>query len=240
MTTSLLDIEDLPPLFRELSEVVGEPAALALVSALPGLRLSSMKRATGQSVRFTPRATPPPNWPFASVKPSGTSSEFWRCIRNQKWCPILYSFRYVDDPREVALMEWNPLVPELVVQSYDRSKKFYIEILGFNLCFERLEDRFGYFDLNGAQVMLLEQPGADIYRMDRSGPNGKGLHFQVELDSISGLLSRLNDASVPLASKVEDAWYRAATITHGQREFFVADPDGYLYRFYEYLGERPV
>lgn len=37
--TSLLDIQDLPPLFRELIDVVGEPAALALVSARPGLRV---------------------------------------------------------------------------------------------------------------------------------------------------------------------------------------------------------
>lgn len=39
MTTSLLDIEDLPPLFRELIALVGEPSALALVSARPGLRV---------------------------------------------------------------------------------------------------------------------------------------------------------------------------------------------------------
>ena len=60
-------------------------------------------------------------------------------------------------------MEWNPLVPELVVNNYEISKKFYTEIFGFNLSFERTEDKFGYFDLSGAQIMLLQSPGAEIY-----------------------------------------------------------------------------
>ena len=33
---------------------------------------------------------------------------------------------------------------------------------------------------------------------------------------------------------------RQDDILHGQREFFVRDLDGYLYRFYEYMGERRV
>lgn len=135
-------------------------------------------------------------------------------------------------------MEWNPLVPELVVNSYAASKKFYIEVFGFSLLFERLEDNFGYFDINGAQVMLLQTPGAELYQIDRPGPNGKGLHFQVELESIAELLARLQAASIALASPITEEWYRAAEIEHGQREFFVADPDGYLYRFFEYIGER--
>ncbi len=111
-------------------------------------------------------------------------------------------------------------------------------MFGFNLSFERPEDRFGYFDLGGAQIMLLQSPGADIYQINRTGPNGKGLHFQIELNSISELISCLQAASIPLASEITEEWHRAGEIVHGQREFFVADPDGYLYRFFEYIGER--
>ena len=137
-------------------------------------------------------------------------------------------------------MEWNALVPELVVADYARSKAFYVDVFGFSLRFERLENKFGYFDLGGAQIMLLEDTNRPIYQMQRSGPKGKGLHFQVEIPSISGILERLDKASVPLASEVVESWYRQDTVLHGQREFFVADPDGYLYRFYEYIGERCV
>jgi catechol 2,3-dioxygenase-like lactoylglutathione lyase family enzyme len=135
-------------------------------------------------------------------------------------------------------MEWNALVPELVVASYAASKAFYREVFGFSLRFERPENNFGYFDLGAAQVMLLQDADLPIYRMHGPGPKGKGLHFQVELPSLSGILERLNKASIPLASSIVEAWYRQDTILHGQREFFVSDPDGYLFRFYEHIGER--
>jgi catechol 2,3-dioxygenase-like lactoylglutathione lyase family enzyme len=136
-------------------------------------------------------------------------------------------------------MEWNALVPELIVDDYERSKAFYVDVFGFTVRFERPESRFGYFDLGGAQIMLLEAH-RPIYQMHRSGPKGKGLHFQIEIPSISGMLERLNNASIPLASDVVESWYRQDSVLHGQKEFFVADPDGYLYRFCEYIGERRV
>lgn len=136
-------------------------------------------------------------------------------------------------------MEWNKLVPELLVEDYQASKAFYRDIFGFSLRFERPEDRFGYFDLEGAQLMLLQAPGAAVCGLHRRGPNGKGIHFQVELQSIAGLLARLRAAAIDLSTAVSESWYRVDGIEHGQREFFVADPDGYLFRFYQYLGERP-
>lgn len=38
-------------------------------------------------------------------------------------------------------MEWNRLVPELVVKDYPASRDFYRDIFGFSLRFERSEDR---------------------------------------------------------------------------------------------------
>ena len=40
-------------------------------------------------------------------------------------------------------MEWNALVLELVVASYERSKAFYVDVFGFSVRFERPESRFG-------------------------------------------------------------------------------------------------
>ena len=137
-------------------------------------------------------------------------------------------------------MEWNALVPELVVANYERSRAFYVDAFGFSVRFERPENKFGYFDLGAAQIMLLQDRNRPIDQMHRAGPKGKGLHFQVEVPSISGILERLNKACVPLASEVVESWYRQDALLHGQKEFFVADPDGYLYRFCEYIGERPV
>jgi hypothetical protein len=43
----------------------------------------------------------------------------------------------------------------------------------------------------------------------------------------------------PLFQPVEEAWYRADAIENGQRQFLVQDPDGYLLRLAQDLGERP-
>lgn len=137
-------------------------------------------------------------------------------------------------------MQWNALVPELLVADYPAAKAFYQEVFGFRLRYERAEDRFGYFELDGAQLMLLQAPDAMDRRQELSGPNGKGLHFQVEVQAITGLLARLAAAGSELRSPVSESWYRVDDMEHGQREFFVADPDGYLFRFFEHLGERTV
>lgn len=38
----------------------------------------------------------------------------------------------------------------------------------------------------------------------------------------------------------EEAWYRKGDFEVGQRQFLVQDPDGYLLRLVEGLGERPA
>lgn len=137
-------------------------------------------------------------------------------------------------------MQWNALVPELLVADYPAAKAFYLDIFGFRLRFERAEDLFGYFELGGAQLMLLQEPGAMACGLDQPGPKGKGLHFQLEVPTIAEVLARLTDAGIALHSQVSESWYRVDDHEHGQREFFAVDPDGYLFRFFEYLGERPV
>ncbi|NQD95266.1 VOC family protein, partial [Pseudomonas sp. CrR25] len=129
---------------------------------------------------------------------------------------------------------------ELLVADYQAAKAFYQNVLGFSLCFERLDDRFGYFELEGAQLMLLQAPGAEVCGWQRPGPNGKGVHFQLELQSLTGVLARLEAAAIEPSTAVSESWYRADDVEHGQREFFVADLDGYLFRFCEDIGERPA
>ncbi|MEV6138033.1 VOC family protein [Nocardia sp. NPDC051990] len=53
-------------------------------------------------------------------------------------------------------MEWNPMVPELLVSDHRASRAFYTEVLGFAVLFERAEDRFSYLALGGAQLMIVQ------------------------------------------------------------------------------------
>jgi hypothetical protein len=39
---------------------------------------------------------------------------------------------------------------------------------------------------------------------------------------------------------IEERWYRRDQMETGNRQFVVADPDGYLLRFFSDLGRRPA
>jgi hypothetical protein len=54
------------------------------------------------------------------------------------------------------------------------------------------------------------------------------------------VLAALATAGLPLFRPPATSWYRDGGIEHGQTEFLVQDPDGYLLRFMQPLGERPA
>lgn len=133
-------------------------------------------------------------------------------------------------------MEWSRLVPELVVNDYFRAKAFYQAVLGFSLRFERPENRFGYFDLAGAQLMLLERPPGSSTLPPVTDSR---LHFQIEVDQLEPVLQRLHGANHQLEKAPYLARYRGSDCVYVQREFFVRDLDGYLLRFFEHVAEEP-
>ena len=137
-------------------------------------------------------------------------------------------------------MNWNPLVPELMVENYERAKTFYTRIFGFTLVFERDEDRFGYFDMNGAQVMLLERRHNTVLGSISPQWNGHALHFQIEVNNVDEIVQRLLNADIDLLKAPYTVWYRHDQIEYEQREFFVHDSDGFVFRFFEAVSERLV
>lgn len=140
------------------------------------------------------------------------------------------------------MFERNKLVPELMVTRLDNSLVFWVDCLGFNIAYQRPEDGFAYLDLNGAQVML-EQVDPDAGQWltaSLSKPFGRGINLQIDVEAVTPIMERLARAGFPLFRECQDNWYRAANVEAGQREFIVQDPDGYLIRLVERLGERPV
>ena len=69
-------------------------------------------------------------------------------------------------------------------------------------------------------------------------PFGKGLNVQIEVKEIDPIISALETAGISLYLAVEDKWYSKGEEELGNRQFVVADPDGYLLRFYQTLGSR--
>ncbi|WP_353172838.1 bleomycin resistance protein [Acinetobacter rudis] len=137
-------------------------------------------------------------------------------------------------------MQYNKLVPELIVSDLVASRRFWIDYLGFDLSYERVEEGFVYLDLAGVQFMLEQVQEDQWVTAELSVPFGRGINFQMEVTALAPILSRLAQANWPLFAEPEERWYRADHIEHGQRQFLVQDPDGYLLRLVEVLGERPI
>ena len=131
------------------------------------------------------------------------------------------------------------VVPEFAVTDWLKSRNFYCEILGFKCLYERPEDGFCYLSLNGAEIMI-DQIGEgrtfDDGHLPVKYPFGQGLNVQIQVDEIKPLTDALADANIPLYLAVEDKCYRKGDFEVGNRQFVVADPDGYLLRFFQVLG----
>ncbi|KVN39132.1 aldoketomutase [Burkholderia pyrrocinia] len=137
-------------------------------------------------------------------------------------------------------MEWAALVPELVCTDLAGSIRFYRDVLGFHIRFERPEDGFAYLEIGRAQLMLEQRSPESWLTGPLEPPFGRGINLQIEVDSLEPILARIRAARVALFVEPRTSWYRQDGIEHGQIEMLVQDPDGYLLRLVEILPERPL
>lgn len=131
-------------------------------------------------------------------------------------------------------MKFNALIPELSVSDINVSKKFYLEVIGFDLEYERIEDKFVFISLNEAQIML-EQINGYWKTGLTEYPFGRGINFQIDVSDIEQLRERLVSNGYELFEDIATAEYREYVKTHKRKEFLVQDPDGYLLRFSQSL-----
>jgi lactoylglutathione lyase len=133
------------------------------------------------------------------------------------------------------------MVPEIYCSDYETSLAFYMGVVGFVVEYERSDERFAYLDLGGAELMIEQtvDPSRTLVGGDLIHPYGRGLNLQITVDGVDLIHTRVVGAGSPIFLPLEERWYRRAGAEMGQRQFVAADPDGYLLRFCEPLGERP-
>ncbi len=154
-------------------------------------------------------------------------------------------------------MKFNKLVPELGVIDFEKSLKFYTEILGFKVEYSRgdvereekeeskKENKFAFISFEGSQFMIDEiiKPNNKENKFitgKLEKPFGRGINFQIEVKDIKPILDRLAKNNYPLHMEVCENWYRKGGFLLGSREFMVLDPEGYLLRFSQDIGKKKV
>lgn len=140
-------------------------------------------------------------------------------------------------------MKFNPLTPELYVSHFQESFDFYTKILGFTVEYQRENPLFAFLSYQGSHLMIQElDPQEDEAFITGSFeyPLGRGINFQIDTDNVQKLYDALKTYDYPLRREIKDSWYQVGNVLHGCRQILVQDPDGYLLRFSQDIGEKPV
>ena len=144
------------------------------------------------------------------------------------------------------------LVPELDVTALAPSLRFYAEVLEFRVLFERSAERFAYLERDGVELMIQEAagPGRRFRTAPLELPYGRGVNFQLRVDDVDAMHARAVETGANIVVPIEERWYRVDVAESGgrwqikgpteagNRQFVLADPDGYLWRPFRELGMR--
>ena len=126
-------------------------------------------------------------------------------------------------------MKFNQLIPELSVTDIEKSKSFYIA-LGFQVMYERVEDKFVFLELEGNQIMI-EQINDNWNTGIIEYPFGRGINISMTVSNIDEYFQKLKDSHVLFYKELMVNQYEVNGVTYNDKEFLIQDPDGYLLRF---------
>ena len=126
-------------------------------------------------------------------------------------------------------MNFNRLVPELSVSNIEKSKEFYLKI-GFQVKYERIENKFCFLELEGNQIMIEEiNDNWDVGKLEY--PFGRGINISMTIDDVENYYNKLKSKNIKMFRELEMHNYRVDNVTYNDKEFLIQDPDGYLLRF---------
>ena len=137
-------------------------------------------------------------------------------------------------------MYFNKIIPELSVKNLNNSLRFY-KTIGFKIEYERPENKFIFLSMDEIQLMIQEISENDKWNIaPLSYPFGNGINFQLEVENLDELYNSFKNSNYKITFDIEENWYRQDSKLLGNKEFLIQDPDGYLLRFCEDLGEKEV
>ena len=135
-------------------------------------------------------------------------------------------------------INWNKNIPEFSVTNLENSLNFY-KTAGFKIEYNRPENKFAFISFGNIQFMLQELSDNDKWNIgELKYPFGNGINFQLEVEDVEKISNNFKNNNYTIAFDIEENWYRQDSKILGNREFLIQDPDGYLLRFMQDLGEK--
>lgn len=142
--------------------------------------------------------------------------------------------------RSSDYLEFNKNIPELSVTNLENSLNFY-KTAGFKVEYSRPENKFAFISLGEIQFMLQEFSDDDKWTIvPLTYPFGNGINFQLEVNNLDDIYNNFKNSNYKITFDIEENWYRQDNKLLGNKEFLIQDPDGYLLRFSEDLGEKKI
>ena len=101
------------------------------------------------------------------------------------------------------------LVPELLITDIESSINFWCTLCDFSIQYERREEGFAYL-VSGNTHIMLEQRGfsRNWITGDLDVPYGRGINFQISIESVDLIVNRLQQQKWPLYMDPEEKWYQ--------------------------------
>ena len=127
-------------------------------------------------------------------------------------------------------MHFNSLIPELTVSDIEKTKAFYMNVLGFDIAYERKEDDFVFLVLEENQLMFQQDNGSWNTGV-LEHPYGRGINFEMTVSDVEKLYRRVLASGIKPFRELKENHYRSNDEIIIQKEFLLQDPDGYLLRF---------
>lgn len=128
-------------------------------------------------------------------------------------------------------IKFNSLIPELSVSNVEKSIEFYTSI-GFEIIYERKEDKFCFLQLEENQIMI-EQINDNWNTGALEYPFGRGINISMSVKNVEEYYDMLKKNNISFFVELKTSRYEANGVLYEDKEFLIQDPDGYLLRFNE-------
>ena len=128
-------------------------------------------------------------------------------------------------------MDYQAVIPEFVVSDIEKSRRFYCDLLGFSVEYERPEENFLFLSLEDCQLMLEE--GTKDELVELTYPFGRGVNISFGIKDVPRLYQKLLESNYPIHRPLTKREFLVGDHYIYPHEFAVLDPDGYFLRFSE-------